>query len=90
MATKGWISFRFDWLSKIPPFDGIAMRKSLLSKINEIQDVHFGDDVLTGPARIPFEKLQTSVAMDKLKTVVTWLLEQLKNEVEALDSSSDT
>lgn len=80
MATQGWFVFRFDWLYKKPPFSDEAVRRQLLAKINEIPGVAFGEDVLTKRARIPFEKLTTSEALEKLKSAVAWLIEQVKTE----------
>ncbi|MEZ6049921.1 MAG: hypothetical protein R3C02_00805 [Planctomycetaceae bacterium] len=80
MATQGWFVFRFDWLFKKPPFSDDAIRRQLLAKINEIPGVTFGEDVLTKRARIPFEKLTTSEALENLKSAVTWLIEQVNAE----------
>jgi hypothetical protein len=52
----------------------------MLAKINEIPGVTFGEDVLTKRARIPFQKLTTSEALEKLKSAVAWLIEQVKTE----------
>lgn len=80
MATQGWFVFRFDWLYKKPPFSDEAVRRQLLAKINEIPGVTFGEDVLTKRARIPFEKLTTGEALEKLKSAVSWLIEKVKAE----------
>ena len=80
MATQGWFVFRFDWLCKKSPFSDEAIREQLLAKINEIPGVHFDGDVLTKRTRIPFEKLMTSEAVEKLKSAVSWLIEQVKAE----------
>lgn len=80
MATQGWFVFRFDWLYKKPPFTDEAVRRQLLAKINEIPGVTFGQDVLTKRARIPFEKLTTTAAVEKLKSAMSWLIEQVKVE----------
>ena len=79
MATQGWFVFRFDWLCKKPPFNDETVRKQLLAKINEIPGMQFGEDVLKGRARIPFEKLTTAEAVEKLKSAVTWLIEQVNS-----------
>lgn len=78
LATQGWFVFRFDWLYKKPPFSDEAVRRQLLVKINEIPGVTFGEDVLTKRARIPFEKLATGEAMEKIKSAVSWLIERVK------------
>jgi hypothetical protein len=82
MATQGWFVFRFDWLYKKPPLNDEAIRRQLLSLINEIPGVHFDEDALTKRTRIPFEKLMTVEAVDKLKSAVSWLIEQVKVEYE--------
>lgn len=80
MATQGWFVFRFDWLYKKSPFSDESVRRQLLAKINEIPGVVFGEDVLTKRARIPFEKLTSIEAVEKLKAVMAWLIEQVKIE----------
>eukprot|EP00913_Durusdinium_trenchii_P019521 g18351.t1 len=80
MATQGVFVFRFDWLQKKPPFSDEAARRQLLAKINEIPDVHFGDEFLTKAARIPFAKLTTDGAVGKLKETVLWLIDRVKTE----------
>lgn len=80
LATQGWFVFRFDWLYRKPPFSNEGVRRQLLARINEIPGVTFGEDVLTRRARIPFEKLTTSKALEKLKSAVAWLIEQVKTE----------
>ena len=80
MATQGWFVFRFDWLYKKPPFSEEAVRRQLLAKINEIPGVIFSEDVLTKRARIPYEKLMTNEAVEKLKSAVTWLIDQVNAE----------
>jgi len=80
MATQGWFVFRFDWLNKIPSFGDEAVRRQLLAKINEIPGVHFGENVLNKRARIPLEKLATNEALEKLKSVVSWLIAQVNAE----------
>lgn len=80
MATQGWFVFRFDWLYKKPPFSDEAVRRQLLAKINEIPGVNFGENVLTKRAKISFDKLNTSDALEKLKSTVAWLIEQVKTE----------
>jgi hypothetical protein len=82
MATQGWFVFRFDWLYRKPPFNDESVRAQLLAKINEIPGNAFGAEVLTKRARIPFERLETSEAMNKLKAAVSWLIEQVKAECE--------
>ena len=66
MNTEGWFVFRFDWLSKKPPFSDEVSRKELLDKINEIPGLTFDADVLKKRARIPFDTLTTGSAIDKL------------------------
>jgi hypothetical protein len=80
MASEGWFVFRFDWLYKKPPFNDESVRRQLLAKINEIPGVNFSEDVLTKRARIPFEKLTTNEALQKLKSVLSWLIEQVNAE----------
>ncbi len=80
MATQGWFVFGFDWIYKKPPFSDESVRRQLLAKINEIPGVVFGEDVLTKRARIPFEKLTSNEAVEKLKAVMAWLIEQVKIE----------
>jgi hypothetical protein len=80
MATQGWFVFRFDWLYKKPPFSEEAVRRQLLAKINEIPGVTFSEDILTKRARIPYEKLMTNEAVEKLKSAVTWLIDQVNAE----------
>jgi hypothetical protein len=82
MATQGWFVFRFDWLFRKPPFSDQALRRQLLARINMIPGVHFAEDVLTTRARIPFEKLATGEALETLKSVVAWLIDQVKAECE--------
>ncbi len=52
----------------------------MLGKINEIPGVHFGDDVLTRRARIPFEHLTSTDALEKLKAAIAWLIKQVNAE----------
>ena len=80
MATQGWFVFRFDWLYKKPPFSDESVRRQLLAKINEIPGVTFGEELLTTRVRIPMEKLTTSKAQDKLKSVLAWLIDQVRAE----------
>lgn len=80
MATQGWFVFRFDWLFKKPPFNDETIRQTMLAKINEIPGVHFGNEVLIKRARIPFKRLTSAVAIEKLKAAVSWLIEVLKAE----------
>lgn len=77
MATEGWFVFRFDWLYKKPPFNDESVRRELLSQINAIPGVQFGEEVLTKRARIPFEKLSSPAALEQLKHAVAWLIEQI-------------
>lgn len=74
MATPGRFVFCFDWLCKKPPFADESVRQQLLAKINEIPGVHFGTEVLTKRARIPFKQLTTPEATAKLKATITWLI----------------
>lgn len=53
----------------------------VLAKINEIPGVVFGEDVLTKRARIPIEKLTSNEAVEKLKTVMAWLIGQVKADL---------
>ena len=81
MATEGWLAFRFDWLSKNPPFNDEAVRKELLSRINQIPGMQFSEDVITKRARVPFEKVTSLEAMEKLKDAVAWLIKQARDEI---------
>ncbi len=51
-----------------------------LMAMEEAPDVTFGENVLTKRARIPFEKLTTDEVLEKLKSVVSWLIEQVNAE----------
>lgn len=82
MTTLGRLVFHFDWLYKKPPFRDVLVRKELLARINEIPGVQFSEDVLTKRARIPLDGLTTSEAVDRLKSAVTWLIEQVKAEIQ--------
>jgi hypothetical protein len=77
MTTRGWFVFRFDWLCNKPPFSDGTVSQQLLAKINEIPGIHFADDVLTRRARIPFEHLTTTDALEKLKAAIAWLIKQV-------------
>ena len=88
MATQGRFVFRFDWLCRKPPFSDELVRRELLAKVNDIPGVHFGEDVLTKRARIPFETLTNPVAIEKLKAVVKWMIDliNLQQQQGATDS----
>ena len=88
MATQGWLAFRFDWLCEQPPFDGELLRKQLLAKINEIPGVHFDEDVLLKKARVPFAKLTAPTAIEKLKEILAWEIEQIEAQI-AIETESE-
>ena len=88
MATQGWVAFRFDWLCEQPPFDGELLRKQLLAKINEIPGVHFDEDVLLKKARVPFAKLTAPTAIEKLKEILAWEIEQIEAQI-AIETESE-
>jgi hypothetical protein len=88
MATQGWFIFRFDWLSRKPPFSDESLRRDLLKRINEIPGVQFSDDVLTRRTRIPFRVLTNPSAAEKLKETLAWLIEQVKSE-SASDAAAE-
>lgn len=73
IASQGWFAFRFDWLFVQPPFTGEAIRRELLARVNEIPNVN----VEPKRARIQLDTLQDPAAMEKLKAVVAWLIEQV-------------
>lgn len=79
MVSQGRFVFRFDWLCKKPPFSDKSVLQELLAKINDIPGVHFGEDVLTKPARIPFQTLTNPVALEKLKATVKWMIDLIKS-----------
>jgi hypothetical protein len=87
MATQGRFVFRFDWLHKKRPFNDMAIRQELLTKINAIPGVQFSHEVLTKRAKIPFDKLTTVEARDKLKMAVAWLIDQVNLEVKRLETA---
>lgn len=59
-------------------------------KLNEIPGQHFDDTILTKRARIPFEALAGNDALEKLKAVIEWLIEQVKAECGKGVSENDT
>lgn len=79
ISTQSKFVFRFDWLCKKPPFNDETVRRQLLAKINDIPGVHFEDDVLSKRARISLAVFTNTVAMDALKSVVVWLIQQMKS-----------
>ena len=87
-ATGGWVAFRFDSLYKKPAFRKESVRRVLLDKINEIPGVHFGDEVLTKRARVPFDKLNSSEAIEKTKSALAWIIQQIR-ESDAADETAE-
>ncbi|MCA9293219.1 MAG: hypothetical protein KDA20_05340 [Phycisphaerales bacterium] len=80
MSTKGVLSFQFKWLRKKSPFHEISMRKQLLDRVNEIPGVQFNADVMEKAARIRLELLSGGEARQRVKSVMTWLIEQIKTQ----------
>lgn len=74
------LAFRFHLLQQKPPFHEEALRRQLLTRINEIPGVHLPEDVLTKRARVPFDRLTSPAAMEKAKEAITWLIERVKAE----------
>jgi len=87
-ATGGWVAFRFDSLYKKLAFRKESVRRVLLDKINEIPGVHFGDEVLTKRARVPFDKLNSSEAIEKTKSALAWIIQQI-HELDAADETAE-
>lgn len=81
MTTDGWFIVPFEWLHEKPPFDDEHVRRQLLAMINELSGLTFDDDVLTKRARIPFERLLDRAAVEKLKSMVGWMVRQIEGQV---------
>jgi hypothetical protein len=82
LDTKGGFQFRFDDLSKKPPFSDLGARRQLLAKINEIPGVRFDESKMTKWSSTTLAKLATPEAVEKLKAAMTWLIEAIKAECE--------
>jgi hypothetical protein len=80
LSLNWGLAIRFHLLQQKPPFHEEALRRQLLTTINEIPGVHLDDDVLTKRARVPFDRLTSPMALEKAKEAITWLIEQVKAE----------
>ena len=78
MGTQGAFVFRFDWIFRKPPFDDEAVRRALLARINEIPGVHFGEDAINRRARIPFQTLTSDGCVEKLKSALSFFIDQTR------------
>ena len=72
------MSFDSDWLCKKPPFAIESVRRELLKKINEISGIRFEQEVLAKRARIPFETLANPEAMERLKSILRWMVDGIR------------
>lgn len=79
LSTRGWFVFRFDWLSRKPPFTNDSVRKCLLSRINEIPGLSVTDKVMTSRIRIRMDQLIDADASERLRSVILDLLSLVKS-----------
>jgi len=78
LTTEGRLVFRIDWLRGKPPFTQPNAIQELLTKIASIPGVQIPDQQLIKRIPISLRSLDTPEAIEKLKTVLSGLISQVK------------
>jgi hypothetical protein len=79
ITTNGFLVFRFDWLCRNQPFNNDAVGRELRKKIRELPAVMFPGGDQGASARIPLTTLSDTAAMSKVKALVGWLIETVRD-----------
>ncbi len=76
--TVGTIEFYFYWYQYKPPFDQIAMRRTLLQRLNAIPGINLAEDMLARRPTVPLNRFVDDAALQELLATYTWMLDQIK------------
>jgi hypothetical protein len=74
--TYGRLEVQFQMMRSKPPFSDTALRRQLLSRLNTIPGVQFGDDVLERRPSIQLSVLESDGALSQLLEILDWVIEQ--------------
>jgi hypothetical protein len=83
ISVKGQVQIWFYYLKRKPPFIDELLRQELILKLNSIEGVNISETKIAGKPSFPVKILENTKAMDQFKSVLTWILQKIKECPEA-------